>query len=52
MSKINIDTINDVLNKEDWKLVSTEYSNLDTELEFKCPEGHRVFSTWRKIRNK
>lgn len=52
MSKINIDTINDVLNKEGWNLVSTEYSNLDTELEFKCSEGHRVFSTWRKIRNK
>ena len=34
----------------DWKLLSTEYKNLQTEMEFSCPEGHIVYTTWKKLR--
>lgn len=52
MSKIKIEEIKEILEKDKWKLISEEYHNLDGELEFECAEGHRVYSTWKKIRNK
>lgn len=51
MAKIDIETIKKELQEDGWKLISTEYKNLDTELVFECNEGHRVFSNWKKIRN-
>ena len=27
------------------------YENLDSELIFECSEGHKVYSSWKKIRN-
>jgi hypothetical protein len=42
MSKITIQEIQEVLLPENWQVISTEYKNLDTELTFQCPEGHRV----------
>ena len=42
MARFTIPQIQEVLDSENWKIVSTEYKNLDSELIFECPEGHRV----------
>ena len=52
MAKIKLEDIINELSAEDWKVVSTEYINLDTEMTFECPEGHRVFVPWKKIRTR
>lgn len=52
MAKITIESINKELEQYNWKCISTEYKNLDSELIFKCEEGHEVYSTWKKIRSK
>lgn len=49
MSKISIEQIKAEL-PDGWVLLSDSYKNLDEQLEFKCPEGHQVFSSWRKMR--
>ena len=48
---INVYSVANHLEEEGWKLVSTEYKNLNTELEMICPAGHHQFQTygeWRK----
>lgn len=45
-----VDEIRALLEKDNWKLISEKYENLDSELIFECPEGHKVYSTWKKIR--
>lgn len=52
MARIKKEDISQEVEKEGWKLISDSYENLDGELIFQCSEGHRVFSTWRKIREK
>lgn len=52
MSKIKIEEIQDELEKEGWQLVSSEYKNLESEMVFKCPEGHSVYSSWKKMRQR
>ena len=52
MSKISIESIQQALNESGWHLLSTEYKNLDTPLEFQCNEGHSVYAPWGKLRNK
>lgn len=52
MSKITIDSIKEELKETDWQILSEEYKNLDTELTFLCPEGHRVYNSWKRIRSK
>lgn len=52
MSKITIESINETLQEFGWKCTSTEYKNLDSELNFECDEGHLVCSCWKKIRTK
>lgn len=52
MTRITIDTIAQELAPDNWKVLSTEYKNLSTEMEFQCAEGHKVFSTWDKIRKR
>ncbi len=52
MAKIRIEDIQNELSAEGWKVISTEYSNLDTEMTFECPEGHRIFLPWKKLRTK
>ena len=52
MAKIKLEDIQNELAADGWKVVSTEYVNLDTEMTFECPEGHRVFVPWKKIRTK
>lgn len=50
MAKISIDQIKEELAKDNWTLISEQYKNLDTEMTFECSEGHRVYATWKKIR--
>lgn len=52
MAKIRLEDIENELNAEGWLVISTEYTNLDTEMTFECPEGHRVFMPWKKLRGK
>ena len=52
MPKIKLEDIQNELAVDGWKVISTEYVNLDTEMTFECPEGHRVFVPWKKIRTK
>lgn len=50
--KIKIEDIKATLHNEGWELITPTYTNLKTEMEFKCPEGHTVYSTWEKMRDK
>lgn len=50
MSKIKYEDVRDAASFHNWTLISKEYKNLNTEMEFSCPEGHIVYSTWKKIR--
>ena len=52
MAKLKLEDIQNELSADGWKLISTEYVNLDTEMTFECPNGHRVFVPWKKIRTK
>ena len=52
MAKIKIETIAEELAADGWKVLSTDYQNLDTEMEFLCSEGHKVYAPWKKIRTK
>ena len=52
MARINIDVIAQELTVDNWRILSTEYKNLDTQMEFQCNEGHKVFTTWGKLRTK
>ena len=52
MARITLDTINEELAPAGWKCISAEYKNLDSELVFKCDEGHEVYAPWKKIRTK
>ncbi len=51
MSKISIEVIKNEL-KKGWKILSSEYENLDSILTFECPEGHQVTTSWKKMRTK
>lgn len=52
MARIKIEDISNELAADSWKILSTEYKNLDSELIFECPEGHRVYTSWGKLRVK
>lgn len=52
MARITLDTINEELAPAGWKCVSSEYKNLESELQFQCDEGHEVYAPWKKIRTK
>lgn len=52
MSKIKIEDIRKELQDDGWKLISDTYENLDSEMIFQCPEGHTVYSSWKKLRAK
>ena len=48
---INVYSVSNHLEEEGWKLISTSYKNLNTELEMRCPEGHTQiisYGQWRK----
>jgi len=50
--RISLGSIKEELNQDNWQVLSTEYKNLDTEMTFLCPEGHRVYTSWKKLRTK
>lgn len=50
MSKLKIEDIRNDLSERGWKLISSEYKNLNTELELECPEGHKVFKSYKSLR--
>jgi len=50
--KYNLEIIQDELDKDNWKVISDIYKNLDEPMTFECNEGHRVYDSWRHIRNK
>lgn len=52
MAKIKLEDIQNELAADGWKVISEEYTNLDTEMQFECPEGHRVFAPWKKLRTR
>lgn len=52
MARITLDSIREDLAQDNWQVISTEYKNLDTEMEFKCAEGHTVFAPYKQIRTK
>lgn len=41
MSTINIYSVRNALEAENWKLISETYKNLKTPLEMICPQGHK-----------
>lgn len=51
MGTINIYTVRNALETENWQLVSDTYKNLKTPLDLICPCGHpqqQTFEQWRK----
>lgn len=52
MAKIRLEDIQQELAQDNWKVISEEYINLDTEMTFECSEGHRVYQPWKKLRTK
>ena len=52
MAKITLDLIKQELKEKGWEVISLEYKNLETEMEFRCPEGHYVTKPWGKLRGK
>lgn len=51
MAKILLEQIQQEANELQWKLISSEYKNLKSELNWICPNGHSVVSSygqWRK----
>lgn len=52
MAKIYLQDIKDILSKEGWSIISDSYKSLDTEMQFECPYGHTVISSWKRIRTK
>lgn len=52
MARIKFDDIKLEAENNNWKLLSESYKNLETEMEWKCPEGHNVFVSLKKWRRK
>ena len=52
MSKIKIDEIRKAAIEHNWILLSGEYKNLDSELIFRCDEGHKIYLPYKKVRDK
>lgn len=52
MAKIKLEDIQNELAADGWKVISTSYENLKSEMTFECPQGHRVFLPWEKLRTK
>lgn len=50
--KYNVEIIRELAQERNWKLISEEYKKLDNELIFECAEGHRVYDSWRHVRDK
>lgn len=52
MARITLEEIKETLQPEGWSVLSDQYQNLRTEMVFQCNEGHKVYTTWGKLREK
>lgn len=52
MPRIQLNDVIEDMAAAGWSVSSTEYANLDTEMEFKCPEGHMVRAPYKRIRER
>jgi hypothetical protein len=52
MAKITINQIKEEIAADNWKVLSLEYKNLETEMTFECPNGHQVFAPWKRLRTR
>ena len=52
MGRLKIEDIRMDVEAQGWKLISEEYINLDTDMEFECNEVHRVFRPYKNVRGK
>jgi len=52
MGKLSMDSIKTELTLKQWVLLSSDYKNLESELEMLCPEGHKVFMSLKAWRRK
>ncbi len=52
MARLQISNIKTLLSLKGWVLLSSDYQNLNTELEMLCPEGHKVFMSLKQWRRK
>ena len=52
MGKIQLADIQAASQQAGWKVLSTTYTNLETEMNFECPKGHSVFLPWKKVRDR
>lgn len=52
MAKIKLEDIQAEIQPDGWKVISDAYTNLKTEMVFQCPEGHKVYANWEKLRAK
>lgn len=51
MARLNLVDIQQEVESQSWTLLTEEYVNLDTEMEFQCPAKHRVYTSFKKWRN-
>ena len=47
MSKFHIEDLKKEASMLNWTLLSDKYNNLDSELQYCCPNGHEVTMTYR-----
>lgn len=52
MARIKLEDIVQELAQDNWRVVSTDYQNLDAQMQFQCPEGHLVYANWARLRTK
>lgn len=50
--KLKLEDIVNEANKHKWKVISTQYQNLKSEMTFECEEGHRITMPYGKVRDK
>ena len=52
LAKLKIEDIRKAAIEHGWTLLSEAYKNLDTELQFKCNEDHKIYLPYKKVRDK
>ena len=52
MARIKLEDIQKEAKEKGWAVRSLEYKNLDTEMIWECPEGHKVYLPFKKVRDK
>ena len=50
LARYKIEDLRDEAVAQGWELISAEYKNLDTDLEYRCDKGHPVYTSYKKIR--